>query len=375
MNKTKKKTSNPIIAAHDQTNYSIHTFTFRAGLTRVSRDSIEEKLIRLSKKKNRGYYIKGKKPYRTTNYNVASDFGFNTVSLLTITSENMTTSYWMDVKVNPRRMFHKDDHPFVYIADRDDLLYSYIQLDCFLRQAGITEINNAVFYIQRADYCVNIDLEDQERVKAYMRLMKKGAYPYKSERMTEYSEKGKREIPTQDSFTVNTKRFEFSVYDKHIQLSREADKYAKEEIREAEGMIRIELRVKRPKIHYDEKKTECNSTLEFLLSADEIAEGNIPRYLKQAYGSGKFVKLDRAREIIDVSRCKKKTRDQMVEILKKVSRGNLQEVKDSYGKDFSKYMKKFNELGISPITLEKRSPFSELENPLYYIEHRNKNFC
>ena len=64
----------------------------------------------------------------------------------------------------------------------------------------------------------------------------------------------------------------------------------------------------------------------------------------------------------------------MVEILEKVSRGNLQEVKDSYGKDFPKYMKKFNELGISPITIEKRSPFSELENPLYYIEYKNKNF-
>lgn len=374
MNKKEKKISKPIIAAHDQKNYSIHTFTFRVRLTRVSRDFIEEKLIRLSKRKSRGYYTKGKKPYETTNYNVASDFGFNTVSLLTITSEDMTTSYWMDVKVNPRRMFHKEDHPFVYIAGKTDLIACYEQLDWLLKEAKITEIGCDAFYIQRADYCVNIDLEDQKRVKAYMRLMKKGAYPYKSERMMEYSEKGKRKIPTKDSFTVYTKNFEFSIYDKYVQLSKEADKYPEEEIQETEGMIRIELRVKRQKIHYDEKKTGCNSTLEFLFSADEIAEDNIPRYLVKAYGSGKFVKLEKAKEIVEASDCKKKSKNKMVEILEKVSRGNLQEVKDSYGEDFSKYIKKFNELGISPITIEKRSPFPELENPLYYIEHKNKNF-
>ena len=70
----------------------------------------------------------------------------------------------------------------------------------------------------------------------------------------ENSKTGKRKIPTKDSFTVYTKRFEFSIYDKYAQLSKEADKYSEEEMQEAEGMIRIELRVKRSKLRYDEKK-------------------------------------------------------------------------------------------------------------------------
>lgn len=374
MSRKEKKTSNPIIAAYDQKNYSIHTFTFRAKLNRENQNSIKEKLIQLSKKKNKGCYQEGKETYKITNYNAASDFGFNTISLLKITSGDDFKSYWMDVKVNPRWMFHRDDHPFVYIANQDDLIACYKQLGWFLKEAKITEIGCDVFYIQRADYCVNIDLEDRKRVKAYMRLLKKGAYPYKSIRRMENSKTGKRKIPTKDSFTVYTKRFEFSIYDKYAQLSKEADKYSEEEMQEAEGMIRIELRVKRSKLRYDEKKNGCDRTLEFLVLAGEIAEGNIPRYLKKAYGSGKFVKLEKAKEIIEASGCKKKSKNKMVEILEKVSRGNLQEVKDSYGKDFPKYMKKFNELGISPITIEKRSPFSELENPLYYIEYKNKNF-
>ena len=375
--KNTMKKSDPIIAEDNSKKYSVHTMMFRVRLTKRDRDSIKEKLINLSNKKGMGYYeekSEGKAVYKTMNFNVASCFGFNTISLLKIKSENGNVFYWMDIKINPRWMFHKDNHPFVYIASKKDLELSYKKIGQFLKEAKINGIDSEAFYIQRADYCVNIDLEDRKRVKAYMRLMKKGAYPYKSERMMEYSEKGKREIPTRDSFTVYTERFEFSVYDKYAQLSKEADKYSEEEIQEAEGMIRIELRVKRSKIRYDEKKTGCNSTLEFLFSADEIAERNIPRYLMKAYGSGKFVKHEKAKKIIETSDCKKKSKNKMVEILEKVSRGNLQEVKDSYGKDFPEYMKKFNELGISPITIEKRAPFSELENPLYYIEHKNKNF-
>lgn len=48
----------------------------------------------------------------------------------------------------------------------------------------------------------------------------------------------------------------------------------------------------------------------------------------------------------------------------------LQDAKERLGSyEFSKRMKKFEELGISPITLSKRSTHPEFENPIYYIEN------
>ena len=48
----------------------------------------------------------------------------------------------------------------------------------------------------------------------------------------------------------------------------------------------------------------------------------------------------------------------------------LQDAKERLGSyEFSKRMKKFEELGISPITLSKRSTHPEFENPTYYIEN------
>lgn len=376
--KNTMKKSNPIIAECNTEKYSIHTLTFRVRLTKRDRDSIKEKLIKLSQEKRTGYYEKksgDKAVYKTINYNVASCFGFNMISLLKITFKNENTSYWMDIKINPRRMFHKKDHPFVYIADIKDLVSSYKKIDQFLKEAKINEIDSEAFYIQRVDYCVNIDLGNQKHVKEYMRLMKKGAYPYHSERRTEYSESGKRNVPTVDSFTVTSNSFEFSVYDKYIQLKKEKDKYPEEEIQEAEGMIRIELRVKRSKIRYDGKKGGYKDAQEFLSHAGDIAGKNIPRYIKKAYGNGKFVKLKKAKQVIEDSRYKKKTKEKMIKILDKVSKSNLQKVKLLYGKDFSKYMEKFNDLGISPITIEKRSGTGEFPGPLYFIKHKNKSFC
>lgn len=376
--KNTMKKSNPIIAEDNSKKYSIHTMTFRARLTKESSTSIKEKLIKLSNKEGMGYYEKkseDKAVYKTMNFNVASCFGFNTVSLLKITSKNRDTFYWMDIKINPRWMFHKDNHPFVYIASKKDLKSSYKRIAQFLEASAINEISSEAFYIQRADYCVNIDLGSQDCVKEYMRLMKKGAYPYNAERKEEYSKSGKRKVPTKDSFTVGSNSFEFSIYDKYRQLCKETDKYAEGEIREAEGMIRIELRVKRPKIKYDGKKGRYNNTLEFLSHAGDIAEDNIPRYIKKAYGSGKFVKLKEAKQMIENSKYKKKTKEKMTEILDKVSKSNLQEVKQSYGKSFSKHMKRFNDLGISPVTIEKRSRIKEFPGPLYFIEYKNKSFC
>ena len=376
--KNTMKKSDPIIAEDNSKKYSIHTMTFRARLTKRDRDAIKEKLITLSKKKGMGYYeekSEGKAIYKTMNFNVASCFGFNTVSLLKIISKNGDTFYWMDIKINPWWMFHRDNHPFVYIASKKDLKSSYKRIAQFLEEAAINEISSEAFYIQRADYCVNIDLGSQDCVKEYMRLMKKGVYPYNAERKEEYSKSGKRKVPTKDSFTVGSNSFEFSIYDKYRQLCKESDKYAGSEIQEAEGMIRIELRVKRSKIKYDGKKGRYNNILEFLSHAGDIAEDNIPRYIKKAYGSGKFVKLKEAKQIVADCGYKNKTKETMKEILDHVSKGNLQGVKQSYGKDFSKHMKRFNDLGISPVTIEKRSRIKEFPGPLYFIEYKNKSFC
>lgn len=70
---------------------------------------------------------------------------------------------------------------------------------------------------------------------------------------------------------------------------------------------------------------------------------------------------------------KKKTKETMKNMLKTVSRQNLQNVREEYGEKFHYYMKKFDQLGISPITVASNCAFIMMQNPLYYIENNSAN--
>lgn len=355
--------------------YSIHTMTVRAPLSPYDWKNIKDTLIDYSMENKKGYYKEentdGKNKY--IKFKIAERFRFNMVMLMNINTETGNRRY-MDIKINPRKMFHPYDHPFSYIAKPEELEESYLKIQEFLDDAGITEIDDGMFYLHRVDYCVNIDLGSSVMVQEYMRLMKKGAYPYGSKRLQEYSESRKRYIPTKNSFSVQSKSFEFSIYDKQSQLSDEGEKYSEDEIEEAKGLVRIELRIARSKIRSEEKKYECAEALDFLRETDKIAKDNIPRYLSMIYGTGKFVCYKAAKQIIMESSCHKNTKKDMIEILKMTSKNNLQFAKSQFNEHFHYYMNIFNKLGISPITLASDSKVLAMQNPIFYIEHNNRNY-
>lgn len=177
-------------------------------------------------------------------------------------SKNAGIIYYLQIKVNPRMMFHKDAHPFVYIADADDVRKSLDRVQDFLDMTNINNISKDYFYIQRIDYCANIRLRSRNEVEEYMRIVKKGLCPYPTIRKEEYSKTQGRWIPTRNSFIVYCGSYEFSVYDKQSQMMGEKDRYKVKDIAEAEGIVRVELRVKRNKIRYEKKKSDHESEIE-----------------------------------------------------------------------------------------------------------------
>lgn len=303
---------------------------------------------------------------------IAECFDFNTVTLLiSKPTKKQLQNYWLEIKINPRYLFHKDEHPFVYIASEQDCEKIFDRVDIMINSLGITWMDKSLFYIKRIDLCFNFRLSSKEDAKEYLELLKKGLYPYNFKRMMEYSQTGKREIPTKNSFTVCSTNIEFSVYNKYLQLSDESWKYTLEEIEEAEGMLRVELRIKRPKVRHCKKKYSLQEEEHFLFLVSQIAEEQITAYLKRCFGTGKFLKIRYAKKVIEGSSFKKKTKKEMVELID-LTKGKhtLQDAKELLGSyEFSKRMKKFEELGISPITLSKRSTHPEFENPIYYIEN------
>lgn len=360
------------ISKNAMQNYSIHTFTIRKKLLGGSYDLIKLGLDKLSDDKYPEKACKKKKNMTLTHYfDIARHYGFNDINIAKIRSPKQEKcQYYLDIKVNPWKLFHKETYPFLYIATKEDLIKSLKLIESLLVDIELSESLIHDFYLKRVDFCTNIDLGSSERTDEYMKLLRKGAYPYKFKRLEEYSEVQKRWIPTKNSFTVVSKNIQFAVYDKYKQLKEEAHKYTFEEIESAKGKIRIELRLERDVVNRKEKKYDLDDAFDFVSFASKIASEDIPRYVKMVYGSGKFVTYKEATSIIQNAKYRDTTKELLMEILHMVKKTHsLQEFKENTTKkEYSKCMRLFNDLGISPITLDKRANSKEFLSLLVYVE-------
>lgn len=357
-------------------NYSLHTFTIKRQLLLEEKNKI---LDLFTDAIHSGGIVKKYKMNRWENvvlkrYWTSVECTFNYIDIYEI-RRNETKSYFMTIKINPRAMLHKKKYPYVYIASQEDIVCSMQLVDEFWRVVGLPEIQHESFYVSRIDYCVNIMMKSRDEVKAYMRLIRKGAYPRNTVRKMEWSESGKRSIPTKNSFTVYNDSVELSIYDKYMQLKEEGDKYSEKELQKAQNIIRIELRVKRRKVHYEEKKHSIEGIEEYLKRTHEIAEENIPRYLREAYGKGVlFVRYADAMRTVEESNLKKKSKKKLKEIIKLTMIENLQMAKENYTSEkWRRNMELFAQLGISPITLQNNSKIQFMTHPIFYMEHSCAN--
>lgn len=364
-------------AAAVSSRYSMHTMSFCTRLTPREAKTIREKLIAYCDAEGLRYH-KHRNEWADTKELIFDGFltyGLNPVKVRTI-SKNSGKIYFLQIKVNPRMMFHKDSHPFVYIADAADVRNSLDRIQDFLDMTDINGISKECFYIQRIDYCANIRLRSKYEVEEYMRLVRKGLCPHPTIRKEEYSKTQGRWIPTRNSFTVYCGSYEFSVYDKQSQMMGEKDKYLAEDIAEAEGIVRVELRVKRNKVRYEKMKSDCESETEYLMHTAEISERLLDKYLRECFGTGCFVKASKAEEIIRESSYKDKTKERMCRIIRDTAKNGLQKASLNYEKkhkNFCDMMGRFNSLGISPITIKQRSEIECLDHPIEYIKNRNAN--
>ena len=156
----------------------------------------------------------------------------------------------------------------------------------------------------------------------------------------------------------------------------ENEKYKAEDIAEAEGIVRIELRVKRNKIRYEKKRFDYESEIEYLMKTAEISERLLEKHLRECFGTGCFVKASKAEEIIWESRYKDKTKERMCRIVRDTAKSGLPKARLRYGEkhnNFCDMMDRFNFLGISPITIRQRSEIECLDHPIGYIKDRNAN--
>ena len=112
---------------------------------------------------------------------------------------------------------------------------------------------------------------------------------------------------------------------------------------------------------------------------------SIAKKLVQMYGCGDFVLFQKAVEIINNGRCYQKTKEILLDFITELAKPNatVDSAYEAYIRNFRgwrklelhEFIKHFNDLGISPITIpDDAVGYQCFKNPVYYIDRRNANY-
>lgn len=315
----------------------------------------------------------------STTYWGLSQYGI-IMELQHVTKKDLSV-YNIIYRISARRMFEPENYVGLFdcaqiealIKRADQILSAFSPLLPKLKTCSLT----------RLDFCTNLVLEDQKQVKAYIKLMRRGALPKGFFRKLYYDKKAKRKKPLQDDFTVYRKgNMELSIYNKYRQMKKEMEKNKKldfPDIEEAKDIVRIELRCLPGKLNQLKKKYKLQHWTELFERAEEIGAYLYEFYLPKLFGRGDFYTLKELRDRIAISGFSLKERAGMLEFVEEATVCRSLDAAEGclYGTCFKGKMKrllnKFDLIAASPVAVPREErklfpPEEPIPNPLVLLQ-------
>lgn len=282
---------------------TIHTFEVSAQLSNEKFYSIQSEL----KQNDKSKWVAEK--------NGMTYFGLSDKGIIIkfyIIRKNTYFSYFVTYRISARRVMENDNFVGLFDTSGYSRLEDKVNMLIKSKSEYLPKLKKC--NLRRMDFCVNARLENQEQVKAYIKIMKRANVPSKLELYEEYDKVSKRQKPMKDDFTVWASEYvAVSVYNKYAEMKKQKNGiFPESEIKEADNIVRIEIRCMEGKIRALKKKFGIETIREFMRNADEIGDYLYKYYLQKMLGTGEIYSLKKAIERIDISGYKQSN----VEILK-----------------------------------------------------------
>lgn len=229
------------------------------------------------------------------------------------------------------------------------------------------------FILKRIDCCVDIDLQNNQTVEEYIRLLKKGNKPYGHyDNQMILKHQGKNIYKKNGMDFINHQGIQFSAYNKYRQLL--SIKLSEEIAKQAETILRVEVKLFHKKL---KEILQCNSLFfdeyvsETMLYYFISNSKNILfDYLSKLSYKGTYYKKEQAITIIQHSNLKQKQKGNYIllleiAILHKNVKKAINCLKQEYRFSTTKInaiLKNLEQLHINPVTIAKNRKFQKLDD-------------
>lgn len=310
------KRESQIQSNNDVTYMSPHTFLWGIKVDNDTYSTLFKLLIQNRIVYKDDYYTK----YTTYDY---YSLGISRIEFMDYQHQYYQHLYYICFLINPRILTGESTRLYTRVVEKTQLKTLPDTVASTLSKlCGFIEDMVTTGKYRRIDYCCNLWFNSQETAEIYLYLLKQAKIPKAFELKKYFNSKQKRKTTEPYAITIACKSYELSIYLKYPQLRAKynsGDLNDPDELANACGQLRIELRERRPKLLADKKK--------YSLSEPELLNGSNPRPIETLcrifntmYGSGDFLLYEDAKEKILNSNYHVKVKKRMLNILETVKK-------------------------------------------------------
>lgn len=270
--------------------------------------------------------------------------------------------YRLKYIISARRVLEPENYVGLFPAHEYKRLCDAIDKKLAALCPALPSINECS--VTRIDFCINARLDNQEQVKAYVKLAKRCRLPKSLEFEREYyDKKDKKTKLCKDGMTASSESYiAISIYNKYAQMCKQTGyAYPAGQLDKAKNILRIEIRCMEDKIKHLRKRYQEQFALysikDFLRHADEIGDYLYSYYLGKMFCNGDFYTLKGARKRVKMGELDKETEEAMLDLLEEANGSrSLQKACSLFAHAYSKkYVKrllaKFDLIITSPVTV------------------------
>lgn len=358
--------------------FSIHTFELSCQIKNTRYREIKDYLYSLHTEDG------GIVTYKEGNFikcKAFSDYGINITLEKHSSKDGQYRGMYIRVFVSPRRLLDPNtSYLGILTPTRKSIDEVAEQFSALFED---TPIPNKIdkYILTRADLCTNIRCSSKKLFREMVRVIHKLPTPpkYKREQHktdTKGMSKAKKSAAVKADNKYNKHYFKVScgggalvIYDKTYQMSAEGlTEVAYEDY--GCGVLRFECRLERDKLRKVIDQEKIKKTKQLLKHLINNSEDMMIDAFSRCFAEDDFCRLKEIERTIRASRYHNATKDIMLELSSRLSRGkivdNVFERMEKDGRKFDRkdILDRFEELGISPIPLWKNFCAERLPSPI-----------